>query len=237
MRKKWCANFRSKHAVLPVIHVADFDQARRNTDIAHAAGADGVFLINHHIGSSELLRIYHAVAAEHPNWWIGLNCLDRSPLQVFAEIPATLSGLWVDNAGIEEGRTLQQFATSVQEVRAKAGWAGLYFGGVAFKYQRPVDDLAAAGRIAKNYIDVVTTSGPGTGKAAAVSKIATLRESLGDHPLAIASGITPENVSEYLEIADCFLVATGISASFTELNPGRVKALVASVRQHDGAAL
>jgi hypothetical protein len=45
-----------------------------------------------------------------------------------------------------------------------------------------------------------------------------LKRALGDWPLAIASGITPENVGEYLPVADCFLVATGSatrSASWT----------------------
>jgi predicted TIM-barrel enzyme len=44
--------------------------------------------------------------------------------------------------------------------------------------------------------------------------------------LAIASGITVQNVDRYLEWADCFLVATGISDSHTELNPSKVRALL-----------
>lgn len=80
-------------------------------------------------------------------------------------------------------------------------------------------------------MDVVTTSGPGTGKAAAVEKIRTMKEALGDFPLAIASGITPENVSDYLPYADCFLVATGISRNFEQLDPARTHALVEAVRR------
>lgn len=33
-------------------------------------------------------------------------------------------------------------------------------------------------------------------------------------PIAIASGITPENVVEYLPFVDAYLVSTGISADF-----------------------
>lgn len=57
-----------------------------------------------------------------------------------------------------------------------------------------------------------------------------MKQAIGEFPLAIASGITPENVSESLDIADCFLVAKGISTSFTELDPVRVKRLVDVVR-------
>ena len=67
-------------------------------------------------------------------------------------------------------------------------------------------------------MDVVTTSGPGTGQVAHVEKIRIMKESLGDFPLAIASGINPDNILEYLSYSDCFLVATGISRSFEELD-------------------
>jgi predicted TIM-barrel enzyme len=82
-------------------------------------------------------------------------------------------------------------------------------------------------------MDVVTTSGPGTGQAAHVEKIRTMKAALGDFPLAIASGITPENVKDYLPFSDCYLVATGISDSFEELNPDRVRALVNTVQAWD----
>jgi protein-tyrosine-phosphatase len=83
-------------------------------------------------------------------------------------------------------------------------------------------------------MDVVTTSGPGTGEAADRAKIAALRSGAPDAPLAIASGITPENVRRYADLADCFLVASGISESFAELDPGRTAALVERVRSNPG---
>jgi len=57
-----------------------------------------------------------------------------------------------------------------------------------------------------------------------------MRRGLGEAPLAIASGITPENVAVYLNLTNCFLVATGISSSFTELDTSKVKALIEAVR-------
>lgn len=68
-------------------------------------------------------------------------------------------------------------------------------------------------------MDAVTTSGPGTGYAADIEKIRRMKQALGNTPLAIASGITPENIVNYLPHADCFLVATEISRNFTELDP------------------
>lgn len=225
--------FTAPHVVLPVIHVVSTDQALRNAGIAREAGSDGVFLINHGIDSGSLLRIHQEVAAAFPNWWIGVNCLDLQPEQVLSCVSQTVSGIWTDNALIDENRTSQPAAERVVQAQKQANWRGLYFGGVAFKYQREVDDLARAAGMAMQYMDVVTTSGPGTGHAADVDKIRVMKEALGKFPLAIASGITPENVEDYLPHADCFLVATGISTSFEELDPARARVLVDTVKSYE----
>jgi predicted TIM-barrel enzyme len=92
-----------------------------------------------------------------------------------------------------------------------------------------VDDLSLAAQIATHYMDVVTTSGPATGEPAEVEKIKTMKKSIGDFPLAIASGITPENVSDCLPYADIFLVATGISKNFFDLDSDKVHRLSRSI--------
>lgn len=224
--------FKHRHVVLPVIHVVSEAQALRNARIARDAFADGVFLINHDMQWGELLRIHEVVDRAFPNWWVGVNCLDLPPADVFSKISGRVAGVWVDDAGVREDLPQQTEAAALARARAAAGKPALYFGGVAFKYQRPVADVGRAARIAAGYMDIVTTSGPGTGHAADVDKIRTMKAALGATPLAIASGITPENVGDYLPIADCFLVATGISKSFDELDPPRVRALVERVHAY-----
>jgi predicted TIM-barrel enzyme len=226
--------FPGRHTVLPVIHVESLDQALRNTQVAREAGADGVFLINHSMLDETLLTIHTDVAAAHPDWWIGVNCLGLTPDQVFGAVSAKVAGVWVDNAGIQENQDSQPYAERVAVVRRTHAPDCLYFGGVAFKYQRRVEDLEAACRVAAPHMDVVTTSGPRTGQAADMDKIRRMRLALGDTPLAIASGITPENVASYLPHTDGFLVATGISSSFSELDPPRVRLLVERVRAFAG---
>lgn len=226
--------FPNRHVVLPVVHVESLDQAQRNAQIAREAGANGVFLINHGMPDEELLDIHTTVADKQTGWWVGVNCLGLSPAGVFGAVSAKVAGVWVDQARIEETQEQQPYADRVLTVRDSRVPGCLYFGGVAFKYQRPVEDLETACRIAARYVDVVTTSGPGTGYAADVEKIRRMKLALGNTPLAIASGITPENVNTYLPFADCFLVATGISNSFTELDPARVRALVQQITSFNG---
>jgi hypothetical protein len=224
--------FANHHVILPVIHAAEPEQALRNAEIAHRQGCDGVFLIRHEyeIDYTELLRIHQHLFKVFPDWWIGVNCLDLGPRQVFDVISDDVAGVWVDNALIDERESVQVEAEAIQAAREQSGWQGLYFGGVAFKYQRPVEDVGRAARLAAQCMDVVTTSGPATGEAADRVKIQTMKAALGTHPLAIASGTTPENVGAYLETADCFLVATGISKSWLEFDEERVRDFVRRVR-------
>jgi predicted TIM-barrel enzyme len=94
----------------------------------------------------------------------------------------------------------------------------LVFAGVAFKHQRPEPNPELAARMADKFGFIASTSGSATGVAAEVDKIARLRTALGDAPLAIASGVTPENVHEYAPHLSHILVATGVSESFHEFD-------------------
>jgi hypothetical protein len=215
--------FPARTALLIVIHAETQDQVLRNAARAFDNGADGVFLINHRITEAELSACYDALRSKRPEAWIGLSFLGRGPSDALALMPPDASGLWVGDAGVHEAGGPSPQADAFRAARAARNWAGLYFGGVAFKHQRPVADVAAAAAAAAAAdVDVVTTSGEATGRAAPVEKIAAMKAALGDHPLAVASGVTPENVHRYAGLLDAVLVATGVSDCDAELNPARI---------------
>jgi predicted TIM-barrel enzyme len=65
-----------------------------------------------------------------------------------------------------------------------------------------------------------------------VEKIRTIREAIpSDKPLAIASGITPENVRDFLPYIDYVLVATGVSKNYHELDRDKLQRLVAACKE------
>ncbi len=214
--------FQGKHVFLPVIHVSDVDLSLHNARIALENGGDGIFLINHEVNWEFLYKTYKFIREELPNLWIGMNPLSLYNSEVFEQIPRTLQGLWLDDAGLREGRA-NPTERAEQLHKARGDWQGIYFGGVAFKYQAPVMDLESVARLAMPFVDVITTSGDGTGIQPVVGKIQKIRKAVGEFPIAIASGITPENVQEYMPYADCFLVATGISFDASRLDPKRVR--------------
>ena len=221
-------NEKQSHFFLPVVHVLNLEQTMSQLKIAFQNGADGVFLIGHGIRYAGLFDIYSQVREAYPDEWIGLNCLDLAPLEMFLRIPPGVNGVWVDNAHINEELDIkeQKYPLQVKKLINKIKWKGLYFGGVAFKYQKRVNDIIRASKIACQYMDVVTTSGAGTGISAEPEKIKIMSTIVKkcNKKLGIASGITPNNIEDYKSV-NYFLVATGISDDFHAFNPILVKKL------------
>lgn len=225
--------------VLPVIHVLDTARTLGNIEILRAAGAPGCFLINHDFGVEPFLPIIREVRAAHPDLWIGINFLAVTGAGAFPRLGelardgTRIDAYWADDARIDETGTDASEAGEIARIRGASGWQGLYFGGTAFKKQRPVPEarLGDAARQATRWMEVVTTSGQATGHAADPGKIAAFRAGIGDRPLAVASGITPENAIEYRDV-DAFMVATGINLTdnFYDIDPARLAALIEVAR-------
>ncbi|MBL8554135.1 MAG: hypothetical protein JNL41_07645 [Phenylobacterium sp.] len=216
--------------LLVVVHAETSGQVLRNVERALSAGADGVFLINHAIADDALVAAYRAARARFADAWIGLSFMRLSATSSLGLVPADASGLWVSDAGTHEVAPQPPAVTGFADARAAAGWGGLYFGGVAFKHQRPVSDPAAAARAAAPFVDVVTTSGSATGSAAPLDKVASMKAAIGPHPLALASGVSAENFELYRPHVDCVLAASSVSDSEAELSPTRLSELVAAMR-------
>jgi uncharacterized protein len=223
--------FGADHVLLPVIHTVERREVLKSIRVAHAAGCRGVFLIDQELPPPEVLALVCEARDAHPDLWIGVNLLSRRPPQALADAldacRGRIDGIWSDKAGVDEHVTVQSTADSFVAARRARDWRGLYFGGVAFKYQRPVadQDLGRLAALAEPYVDVICTSGPATGMPADVMKVCRMRAGT-TAPIALASGITPQNVRDYLPYVDAYLVGTGIEASFGVLDPRKIEALL-----------
>ena len=226
--------------VTPVIHVLDAGQIARNIEVAQEGGAAGVFLINHDFGVDPFLPLIRETRERFPALWMGVNFLGvtgRKAFPTLARLGAEgtrVDAYWADDARILERSDEQEEANAGADVLAACGWPGLYFGGTAFKKQRPVDpaDYEDAARRATAFMDVVTTSGIATGEEADLRKIEDFRAGAGETAIALASGVTPENAVRYRDV-DCFLVATGINKvdDFYNIDPARLAALMAVTKE------
>ena len=224
--------------VLPVIHVLDSDRTCKNVEILLEAGAQGCFLINHDFEPEKFLPIIRDTRKAFPSLWMAVNFLavtGEHAFPVLGQLQADgcqVDAYWADDACIDEDGANAE-AKRIAAARDISGWDGLYFGGTAFKKQREVDPsrYGDAAREACPFMDVITTSGVATGQEADLGKIETFRAAIGDRPMALASGISPENACAYADV-DCFMVATGINepGNFYDIDPVRLADLMAITR-------
>ncbi len=215
-----------KCKIYPVIHYLDMDTTMRNVEISIETGCDGVFLI-HMNGEDETLGpACKLIKKKYKNLFVGINRLmyQTDPSKSVVEnLSCGADATWVDNCGINNGDKTEKTDLLYDSL---TNTNHLLFGAVAFKYQkydnRPVDSALRA----KAMGFIPTTSGIGTGHAPDLLKIELMSNAVGRENLAIASGITPENISSFSPYCGNILVSTGISKSFHEFDLHRLKSLV-----------
>lgn len=215
--------------VFPVVHINAVEQAVAQTEVAFTQGADGVYLIDHHARSLDdnmTLEAFGAVVQEYDEQesrYVGVNILGATSLRAYRMVHQALSegnivrapdGLWVDDAtrtGTGNPYDTRLFKDSLSSLRSCR-----LLGGVAFKYTEGYTDSPVEAKnqveVLHDAVDVVTTSGRGTGYAPTVEKIATMREAshLVGKPLAVASGISSDNIQQYRGLIDEVLVASSV---------------------------
>eukprot|EP00756_Hemistasia_phaeocysticola_P058041 Hpha_TRINITY_DN34653_c0_g1::TRINITY_DN34653_c0_g1_i1::g.21055::m.21055 len=251
-RKAW--RLYQPAVILPVIHVDTLEQTLRNAEIVRHCGCKGFFLINQRFVQQtqkyagypleDMLPVVKAVRTAFPDMFLGVNFLAVTGEHAFPVLArlarggCMVDGYWADNAMIDERVEEQEEADQIERVRREVAgdWNGIYMGGVCFKAQREVPQRLwkTAARRSPGYMDVVMTSGTATGRAADLSKMAVIREGVGAvKPLGLASGVTPDNVTDYLGVVDVILVATGVSSSFHELDAAKLGFLLRRVSEWD----
>lgn len=218
--------------LLPVVHPIGEAEALEAIRVVARAGCRGLFLIDQGMSADDVLALVLRVRHELPALWVGVNLLGLAPAEALthalAALGGRLDGLWCDDAGIEADHGALPRAQDFLRARQELGWTGTYFGGVAFKYQRdvPFEHLAEVATIASRFVDVIGTSGLGTGRAADTAKVRAMRSGVPEHvPLALASGVSEENVGEYGADVQAYLVGTALETSLGVLDAARVARL------------
>jgi predicted TIM-barrel enzyme len=220
--------------ILPVIHQIDAETSVSESQLAFDAGADGVFLISH-FGNDELVvEVAKRIKALHPDKLIGINLLaDGAFAALDAAISHGLDMAWGDTVGVSSsGLTVSGMAFhAIAQLHPEVA----VFAGVAFKGQHIDPDPPGAAAAALECGYVPTTSGVATGKAANIAKIIAMSERAGG-TLAIASGMTLDNVAEYAPYLSHILVATGVSRDEHHFDYERLRTFIGRARNAAKAA-
>jgi hypothetical protein len=184
----------------------------KQATIAFENGAFGVFLTIGEIGitNSEIISCYEIIRNQYPSKFIGINFM-CDPILAIRDIPITADAIWIDK-GI--GSTTNFDALEqIKSALVEKNWNGLHFGGFYFKGNNGTikydDSFYSICKNINKYMDIATTSGPGTGVGIELERLIMFNKSLGS-PLALASGITASNIESFVPYAEYFIVGTGI---------------------------
>ncbi|MEG0869616.1 MAG: hypothetical protein RSG77_21565 [Hafnia sp.] len=197
-------------SIFPVIHHLDEQTTLAQADIAFEAQADGVFLISHFGNDAVLPFLGKQIKKKYPDKQVGLNFLSRGPRSALAAVhDFGLDMMWDDNCGVSS-RGIDTLAYDMENINQFYERLSKIFASVAFKYQPAEPNPALAAQNAKSLNFVPTTSGSATGEPPSVEKIESMSAAVqGD--LAVASGMTVENIHLYAPHLRYVLVATGVS--------------------------
>lgn len=211
--------------IFPVIHHLDAKTSISEADLSFKCGADGVFLISHHGQDSDLFEPYKIIKSRYPHKKVGINFLSKTAIDA-AEIAISdkLDMVWTDNPGVHSSGISDDAITLAHMI---SDHPIMFFGSVAFKYQKSDNKPEMAALIAESLGMIPTTSGKGTGYAPELAKIKSMYNILKQTKhLAIASGMTPENIKDFAPYLSHILVSTGISKGEYHIDEGKLKLFI-----------
>ncbi len=214
--------------ILPVVHHKKTMMTLEQAEIAFSSGADGLFLISHHGDDDALPSLAKTIKNIYPRLKVGVNLLSMPVVEAVRSLePYGLDMVWSDYCGVssrgfdKDGLELEKWHQNNKHVDL--------FASVAFKYQEVDSDPSMAAFNANQVGFIPTTSGEGTGMAPTLEKIKLMSEATHGN-LAIASGMTPDNVESFVPYLSHILVSTGVSKNGYEFDEALLRDFVRKVK-------
>jgi hypothetical protein len=148
----------------------------------------------------------------YPTFWVGINLVGENIITVLKFINKYKpDGIWNDNSYITD-KDYQNIPELIIDQFKKYNWNGLYFGGTLFKYITYEGDINKILENSYKYMDVVTTSGDGTGIEINNEKLINVYNLVAKNSLiAVASGISSTNIKKISKYCNIFLVGTSVT--------------------------
>ncbi len=203
--------------IIPVIHHIDSNTTLEQAKLISEHNCFGLFLISMTGENEDLPMLAKTIKGRYPHIKTGINLLGNTALEsVKISLDFNLDMTWSDEP-ILHGDKISPEAINISELIKNSNH--LFFNSVAFKYQKidPKPEVSTLNSYNLGFIP--TTSGEATGKAANLDKISMMAEGLQVKKMGLASGLTPENIKEYVPYIEYGLVSTGISKNFHEIDP------------------
>jgi hypothetical protein len=222
--------------LLSVIPVTADRATLDQVDAARGGGADGVFLVGDGIGHQKVLRAARLAAERHPGFFIGVNCPDLRPQDVFCRLPQGVGGVWASPASM--GHNTSEAPAAVDHARRESDWRGLYFGRMQLSLESTCGentsfDSAHHGTAPRafrapissaiRYVDVVSIGDLDNCELPSRGVVQQVHQTIRGHPLAIISDLGGAATLATWPQVDCVLAAAGPPAHVTGVSERRVE--------------
>jgi uncharacterized protein len=199
--------------VFVLIQVVNSEQAARNVSRARAGGADGVIFLSHDLRGSDLVEVFREVKNDNPEFNMGMNLLGMS-CHVASLLSEGTDLLWMD------GYPKRDLGLDIPVLAS-----------VTLRDRELRKTLSEEVKTVSQFADSLVVCGARTGSVPFVGRVRTL-SALTPKPLCVASGLTSDNVIQFLPYVEYLLVGAGVSDSFSEVNVQKIKDFVRTVKDN-----
>lgn len=215
MSNKFKETFKCDKPILAMLHLKGdsdqeiLDKAKEEIDLYIQGGVDAVIVENYYGNYDNMVSVLEYLDQADLGITYGVNCLNVDAMGFYLAKKYNAAFVQLDSvAGHLKPRDEAGFAAFIELCREY--YDGLITAGVRFKYQpyksgRSVEEDLAVG---VNLCDAVVVTQDETGQETSMDRIVQFRNAIGDKPLIIGAGLTPENCAKQFEIADAGIVGS-----------------------------
>lgn len=215
MKQKFLSIFPVPKPVLGMLHlkgetVSDvINLAYKETESMISNGVSAVIVENYYGTPAHVEAVLQDFHNNGVDFIYGMNLLDDDENNFRLAVKYNAAFLQLDS--VAGHLAPQDEAGFVQNLNAwRNSYGGAVIGGVRFKYQ-PYNSgrsLEEDLKLGMERCDAIAVTGEGTGMLTDVNKIIQFREIVGDFPLVVAAGVTPESCIEQMKYADAAIVGS-----------------------------
>ena len=172
----------------------------------------GAFIVSTNIEYPIFKLVYEEIKNKFPDFWLGVNLIGENIFKILEFIKEFHpDGMWIDNSYLNNKNDMGICDLILNQIK-KYNWTGLYFGGFMFKYSNSCNTYdSSLLKLTHQYMDVLTTSGDATGIEIKQEKLDFISDNVKENIcIAVASGITPNNIKNIKSKCNIFIMRTSI---------------------------
>ncbi len=190
-------------------HMDMLERAKQEVRCYLEQGVEALIVENYFGTTQDCEAVLAWLQKEHPQTVYGVNILGNYARAFDLAEKYNARFIQIDSVcGHLHPAYDEQYARSLNALRERSD--AVVLGGVRFKYQ-PVrsgrsveEDL----RLGMERCDAIVVTGDGTGMATPMEKVRQFRAAIGDFPLILGAGVTPDSLRETVERCDGAIVGS-----------------------------